>query len=191
MAETNKKINWLRMISCAIVLCVIAVACIVFYQGRGADIIADLSSDDKRPNLLWLAENAFAIIPVLLMVAASELLYIGKNNRVLVYTQAEKLIAFGTVAFVIYAMMLPCVRMASTEVVDPSTGEEIKTLWDKTYTWFFSQILPLLIVICYHIVRIGSEKVMLASSKGPLSDGEIEDEDDEDWENEEEEETDE
>ena len=176
MTEQNKKIDWLRMILCAAVLCIIAVACIVFYQGRGADIISDLSSDDKRQNLLWLAENTFAIIPVLLMVAATELFYINKKNYVLVYTQVEKLVAFGAVAFFIYGMMLPCIRMASTQTVDPSTGEVIKTLWDKTYTWFFSQILPLLIVICYHIVRMGSEKVILVTPELALDDDESEDE---------------
>ena len=122
MAEKNKKIYWLRMILCAVVLCIVAVACVIFYQGRGADIIADLSADDKRPNLLWLAENAFAIIPVLLMVALSELFYINKKKYVLVYTQVEKLVAFGTVAFFIYGIILPCVRMGSVETIDPSTG---------------------------------------------------------------------
>ena len=182
MTEQNKKIDWLRMILCAVVLCVVAATCLIFYQGRGADIIADLSSDDKRPNLLWLAENAFAIMPVLLMVGVSELFYIGKKNYVLVYTQIEKLIAFGAVAFFIYGIILPCIRMASTEAVDPATGEAIKTLWDKTYTWFFSQILPLLIVICYHVVRIGSEKVMLSSPKSdePEEETEDEEEDEED-----------
>ena len=82
MTEQNKKIDWLRMILCAVVLCVVAATCLIFYQGRGADIIADLSSDDKRPNLLWLAENAFAIIPVLLMVGVSELFYIGKKKNI-------------------------------------------------------------------------------------------------------------
>ena len=163
MTEKNKQIDWFRMIACAIVLCVVAVVCIVFYQGRGAEIIADIASDEKNQNLLWLAENIFAAFPVLLMVAVTELFYINKKNNVLVYTQVEKLVAFGAVAFFIYGMMLPCVRMASVEVVDPSTGEVFKTLWDKTYTWFFSQILPLLIVICYHVVRVGSEKVILAS----------------------------
>ena len=182
MTEQNKKIDWLRMILCAVVLCVVAATCLIFYQGRGADIIADLSSDDKRPNLLWLAENAFAIIPVLLMVGVSELFYIGKKNSVLVYTQVEKLVVFATVALFVYGMMLPCIRMASAGAVDPETGEAIKTLWDKTYTWFFSQILPFLIVICYHVVRIGSEKVMLASPKSdePEEDMEDEEEDDED-----------
>ena len=176
MADKNKKIYWLRMILCAVVLCIVAVACVIFYQGRGADIIADLSSDDKSPNLLWLVENAFAIIPVLLMVALSELVYINKKKYVLVYTQVEKLVAFGTAAFFIYGIIFPCVRMGSVETIDPSTGEAIQTVWDKTYTWFFSQILPFLIVICYHIVRIGSEKVILASPAAALSDDDEEEE---------------
>ena len=176
MTEQNKKIDWLRMILCAMVLCVVAVACLMFYQGRGTEIIEELSSDDKRPNLLWLAENAFAIMPVILMIGVCELFYIGKKNDVLVYTQVEKLVVFGTVAFFIFFMMLPCIRMASTEAVDPATGEAIKTLWDKTYTWFFSQILPLLIIICYHVVRIGSEKVILVSPKSDEAEEETEDE---------------
>ena len=176
MAEKNKKIYWFRMILCAVALCMVAAACLIFYQGRGADIIADLSSDDKNTNLLWLAENAFASIPVLLMIGVSELFYMNKKKNVLVYTQVEKLVIFGTVAFFIFFMMLPCVRLASPEKVDVASGEAVKTLWDKTYTWFFSQILPLLIVICYHVVRIGSEKVILVSPKSDEAEEETEDE---------------
>ena len=183
MAETNKKINWLRMLLCAAVLCIVSAACLIFYEGRGAEIIAELAADDKKQNLLWLAENAFAIIPVLLMVAVTELFYMNKKNYVLVYTQVEKLVAFGTAAFFIYGIMLTCIRMASVEAVDPSTGTAIQTLWDKTYTWFFSQILPLLIVICYHIVRVGSEKVILATPEVELPDEDDEDDEDAEEEN--------
>ena len=178
MVETNKKINWLRMLLCAAVLCVVSAACLIFYEGRGADIIAELAADEKKQNLLWLAENAFAIIPVLLMVAVTELFYMNKKNYVLVYTQVEKLVAFGTAALFIYGIMLTCIRMASVEAIDPTTGTAIETLWDRTYTWFFSQILPLLIVICYHIVRVGSEQVILATPEAELSDEDIEDEND-------------
>ena len=179
MADKTKKIDWFRMIACAIVLCVVAVACIVFYQGRGAEIIAEIAADEKNQNLLWLAENVFAAFPVLLMVGVSELFYINKKNNVLVYTQTEKLVAFGSVALFIYFVILPCVRLASVDAFDPVTGDALQTLWDKTYTWFFSQILPLLIVICYHVVRIGSEKVILSTPAKDLLEDEDEAEEDE------------
>ena len=183
MAEIKNKakIDWLRVGLCAAALCALAVIFLGFYEGQGAEIIADLSSDDKNPHLLWLAEHLFAGIPVLVMVIVAELFYINKKNCFPVYTQMEKLMAFGAVAAFIYLVMLPFAFFTAGSGEELLADEAVKSYWDKTYKWFFAQIIPLLIVISYHAIRMNSEK---AEINAPSVD---EDEDAEDAEDEEDE----
>lgn len=184
MAGVNKKIDWLRMVLCAVALCFIVAILFGFYDGKGAEIISELSADGKSPNLVWLAEHVFAAIPVLVLVLISELFFLEKSRYVPVYTQVEKLVIFSSVALFTYGILLFCVLAVSPAEVDPETGEQIKTLWDRTNVWFFAQILPLLIVISYHVVRIGTERAELCASPSEENaeddaENEAEEEDDE------------
>ena len=158
MTENSKKIDWLRVALCAVSLCIVAVALFSFYDGKGAELIDSASADDKSPNLVWVYEHVFAAIPALAMVLVAELFYLGKDRYIPITTHTEKSIIFGGVIFFIYALMLPCVLIASPETIDPETGKAVETLWTRTYEWFFAQILPLGIVILYHGIRLGAEK---------------------------------
>ena len=184
MAGINKKIDWLRMVLCAAVLCLVVVILFSFYESKGLELISDLSADGKSPNLVWLAEHAFAAIPVFVLVLVSELFFLEKRRYVPVYTQVEKLVAFSAAALFTYGIVLFSVIAASPEAIDPETGEAIKTLWDRTNSWFFAQILPFLIVISYHVIRIGSERAELCvppseESEDDDAEKEAEEEDDE------------
>lgn len=178
MAMDSKKIDWLRVLLCTVAVCVVAVALFGFYDGNGAEIIAKYSADDKSPNLVWFFEHVFAAVPVLAMVIVSGFFYMGKEKCDPLSMHIEKTVIFGAAAFFIYALMLPIVIASSPETVDPETNEAIQTLWDRTHIWFFSQILPLLIVIAYHVVRVQS----LKSAEDPDgdADGEADDETDAD-----------
>lgn len=164
MTGINKKIDWLRMVLCAAVLFLVLGLLFSFYEGKGADIISELSADGKSPNLVWLAEHIFAAIPVLMLIIISELFFLDKSRYVPIYTQVEKLVIFSAAAIFTYGILLVGVIAASPETIDPETGEAIKTLWDRTNSWFFAQILPFLIVISYHAIRIGTEKAELFES---------------------------
>ncbi len=160
------------MVLCAVALCFIVVMLFSFYEGKGAEIISDLSADGKSPNLVWLAEHVFAAIPVLILVLISELFFLEKSRYVPVYTQLEKLVIFSAVAMFTFGIVLFSVIASSPEAVDPETGEKIKTIWDRTNVWFFAQILPFLIVISYHVIRIGTERAELCV---PLSEENVDD----------------
>ena len=115
--------------------------------GKGAELIDSASADGKSPNLVWVYEHVFAAIPALAMVLVAELFYLGKDRYIPITTHTEKSIIFGGVIFFIYALMLPCVLIASPETIDPETGNAIESLWTRTYEWFFAQILPFGIVM--------------------------------------------
>ncbi len=164
MTGINKKIDWIRMVVCTAVLFLVLGMLFSFYEGKGADIISELSADGKSPNLVWLAEHVFAAIPVLVLIIISELFFLDKSRYVPIYTQVEKLVIFSAAAIFTYGILLVGVIAASPETIDPETGEAIKTLWDRTNSWFFAQILPFLIVISYHVIRIGTEKAELCAA---------------------------
>ena len=180
MTVDSKRIDWLRVALCTVVLCILVVVLFSLYEGKGAEIISELSADGKSPNLVWLFKHVFAAIPVLVMVVASEFFYMGKEKYRPVCTHTEKVMIFGAVTLFVYALMLPSVIIASPETVDSETNEAIKTLWDRTHVWFFAQILPLLIVIIYHVFRIESEKAGEISAAEEDVDEEIEADDEED-----------
>lgn len=180
MATNNKKMDWLRMLLCAVAICAVAVALFSFYDGKGAEIIEKFSADDKSPNLVWFFEHVFAAVPVLAMVIASGFFYMGKEKCAPICAHTEKAIVFGAAAFFIYALMLPIVIASSPEVIDPETNETIETIWDRTHVWFFAQILPLLIVIAYHVIRVRSIKAGSDSVADGDEDEEIDADDEED-----------
>ena len=180
MAMDSKKIDWLRILLCTIAVCGVAVALFSFYDGKGAEIIAKYSADDKSPNLVWFFEHVFAAVPVLAMVIVSGFFYMGKEKHTFVSMHIEKTVIFGAAAFFIYALMLPFVIVLSPETVDPETNEAIQTLWDRTHVWFFAQILPLLIVIVYHVVCVQGEKAGIDSCGDAQEDEEVDADDEED-----------
>ena len=180
MALENKKIDWIRVLLCTVAVCAVAIALFVFYDGKGAEIIEKFSADDKTPNLVWFFEHIFAILPVLAMVIVSGFFYMGKERHTFVSMHVEKTIIFGAAAFFIYALMLPTVIIASPETVDPETNEAIQTLWDRTHIWFFAQMLPLLIVIFYHVVCVQGDKVGIDTDENGEDDEEVDADDEED-----------
>ena len=168
MENKTKKINWLRYGICSGVLCLLAVLLFSLYKDKALGIITDLSADGKMPNLVWLAENVFVAVPVWILVIVSEFFYFNKEKYVPVYTQIEKLLIFSTAAAFTFFLMLPAVRYASQGGIE--TEEVIETLWDKTYMWFFAQIIPYIIIIVYHAARIGTEKKELSGEMEPECD---------------------
>lgn len=155
-----KKFDWLRFISTALLLCAVTFGLFYIHSGKVAEIIASLTAEEKYPNSIWLIEFVSTALPVLVAVILMNILYCDKNSYVPVYTQREKLWASVILAAFIFGALLAYVFYQSRggEVTDSETGEVIKTLWDRTYMWFFAQVLPMIILISYHSMRISTEK---------------------------------
>ena len=186
MNEKQKKIDWLRLVSTTLLVCAITFALFYLHSGKIFDVIEQLESEvvnkePKYPNAVWLFKFLSNIIPIVFAVIVVNLMYSEKAQAyVPIYTQLEKLIVFSVLAVFIYGGLLTYTlyRSQGGSVTDPETGELIMTLWDKSYVWFFTQMLPLFIVISYHIVRIRAEKKELTDaieiSEETESDGETE-----------------
>ncbi len=155
-----KKFDWLRFISTALLLCAVTFGLFYLHSGKVAEMIASLAAEEKYPNSIWLIEFVSTAMPVLVAVIVMNILYCDKKSYVPVYTQREKLWVSVILAAFIFGALLAYVFYQSRggEITDSETGEVIKTLWDRTYMWFFAQVLPMIILISYHSIRISTEK---------------------------------
>ena len=168
MAELKtKKFDWLRTVSTALLLCAIVFGLFYLHSGKVAEVVASLTEEEKYPNTIWLIEFLSAAIPIFVAVIIMNIMYSDKKSYVPIYTQREKLVVSVTLAVFIFGVLLAYVFYQSRggEVTDPASGEVIKTLWDRTYMWFFAQILPILILVSYHAARIGTEKREVAEAE--------------------------
>lgn len=168
MAELKtRKFDWLRTISTALLLCAIVFGLFYLHSGKVAEIIASLTEEEKYPNTIWLIEFLSAAIPILAAVIVMNIMYSDKKSYVPVYTQREKLVVSVVLAVFILGALLAYVFYQSRggDITDEETGEVIKSLWNRTYMWFFAQILPMLILISYHATRIVTEKRELVEAE--------------------------
>lgn len=177
MAENKiRRFDWLRAISTALLLCAIVFGLFYLHSGKVAEVIASLTEEEKYPNTIWLIEFVSAAVPILVAVIVMNIMYCDKKSYVPIYTQREKLLVSVTLAVFVFGALLAYVFYQSRggDVTDPETGEVIKTLWNRTYMWFFAQILPIIILISYHAMRIGTEKREILESEAIIEETESE-----------------
>lgn len=154
--QKTKKIYWVRMILCSVALCF---ALALFYGIYVSKILNFMSylTENEMPNIVWVVENVFSVLPAFLTLFIVEISYLGKKRYVTVYTQIEKLVVIVLGTVTVFAVLLP-LAINSTPVEIMVDGKaELKTLWDRTYEWFFSQIIPFLILLSYHVLRAVTE----------------------------------
>ena len=164
----KKKIYWVRLLLCAVFVCVILAVLFYLHSGKVAEIISGFSEKDE-PNLIWFFEHVSLGCPVFLLVGIITLLYMDEDRYVSVFTQLEKLIIFLVAAAFTYTFLLPYVfgySIGESLISSMMSGEEVvESLWDKNYTWFFAQIIPFIIVISYHLIRICTERKEMAEAR--------------------------
>lgn len=177
MAEIKvKKIDWLRLVAAALLVCAVMLGLFYLHSGKVTEVIEALTAEEKYPNTIWLIEFVSSVIPILAVVIVMNIMYGDKKSYVPVYTQIEKLVVSIFLTLFVFGPLLAYAfyRSRGGEQIDAETGEAIKTIWQKNYMWFFSQILPLLILISYHWIRIGSEKRELAEKVAEVTQSEAE-----------------
>ena len=69
MAEIKaKKIDWLRLIATALLLCAVTFGLFYLHSGKVAEVIEALTAEEKYPNTIWLIEFTSSAIPILAAV---------------------------------------------------------------------------------------------------------------------------
>lgn len=151
---TAYKTDFFRLIVCTVLSCASIFVTFALYKNQFAEIIAKLTEKGNAPNAIWLIEHFSAAIPVLVVALIMCFFYRGKDKYVPVYYQREKLImALITAAVTLITFIF--VRITDG-AVDPK--DEVTSLLESTYLWFAAQIIPFIVLISYHAVRMESEK---------------------------------
>ena len=156
--------DWFKIGLCAVALSVLMVLMFNSYANEVKELIAELSEDGKSPNRVWLVENLFPAIPVLVVAIVLSIFYADKKKYVPVATQREKLIISLIVAAFTFVGLMVYVIMKGTETMDVEGEEVMKSLWKDNAEWFFAQILPFVVLISYHAIRAESEEKELIAS---------------------------
>ena len=149
-----RKYDYYRMSICALIVCLVMIGMFALNNEVFSSYIAELEEKKDSPNMLWLVEHFAAAIPTLAAVIAMCIVYRDKQKYVPIYTQREKLY-ISLILTAMTAMMLVYVIVTDGKV---DSNDGVLTLFEKTYTWFAAQIIPLSVLIAYHSIRSGSEK---------------------------------
>lgn len=150
---TRPKYDYFRMGICAALVGLVMILVFNVHNDQFAELVNKISEKKDSPNLLWLVEHLIAVVPTFAAIITMCIVYRDKTRYVPIYTQREKfyislILVAVTVLMLIYVVI-------SDGKVDPKDG--VKTLLEKTYTWFAAQIIPLTVLVSYHAFRSESE----------------------------------
>lgn len=159
-----KSMNVFRVIVCSIVVCIVLGFLLYMFHNALPDVIDKLEEEGKMENFIEILKYNSHIPPVIILVGVIALFYAGKDKYIPVGTQKEKLIVSSVAAAFTYFVMLPYVMIISRDAA-AFGGSAIDTVLDGTVTWFAAQIIPFIILISYHAIRMSSEKKELEQNE--------------------------
>ncbi len=162
----KKKLNILRTVICAVVLCALVWALMYGYvHGLEAveEKLEEINPDrmDDMENTMWLIEHIMFILPVCLLLVFQLLLYSIWKESDASALHRECFISLLVAFLFTYAILLPAVIIASKQapvLIDEETGKELPTLIIKTGEWFIWQFMIFLAPLLYRKVAADTVK---------------------------------
>lgn len=159
------KLNILRLLLCAFVLCVLMAGIYICYVKSTPIVTQKLEELNPQKqgdmnNTLWLIEKIFFICPVFVLLLCQTLFYRTQKSAPGI-KHREQAWEITAVFLFTYAVLLPAVVMYSKRtppVIDPVTGDQELSLILKTAQWFMWQFIFFLVPILYHRVRADENK---------------------------------
>lgn len=162
----KKKLNILRTVICAIILCGLMCGALWGYV-KGLEIITDKLEQinpDKTgdmDNTLWLVEHIMFILPVCVLLIFQLIFYSIWKEKDVTVLHKECFISLLTAFLFTYAIMLPAVIIYSNNApaaLDEMTGEELPSLWIRSAEWFIWQFMIFLAPLLYRKVAADTAK---------------------------------
>ncbi len=156
----KKKLNILRVIICAAVLCALMWA-LMYGYADGLELIGeklDQINPDKTgdmKNAMWLIEHIMFILPVCILLIFQLVIYAIWKEREPSVLHRECFISLLVAFLFTYAILLPAVIIYSKQapvLIDEETGKELPTLIIKTGEWFIWQFIIFLAPLLYRKV---------------------------------------
>ena len=162
----KKKLNILRTVICAVILCALMWS-LMYGYADGLEIITEKLEEinpDKTgdmDNTLWLIEHIMFIIPVCILLVFQLVLYAIWKERDASVLHRECFISLLVAFLFTYAILLPAVIIYSKQApvqIDEETGKELPTLIIKTGEWFIWQFIIFLAPLLYRKVAADTAK---------------------------------
>lgn len=162
----KKKLNILRTLICATLLCVLVATLMYGYvdvleavEQKLEEIRPDRTGDMK--NAMWLIEHIMFILPVCILLIFQLIFYAIWKERDAEVLHREGFISLLAVFIFTFALMLPAVIIYSKNTpvpIDEDTGKELPTLMIKTGEWFIWQFMIFLAPLLYRKVVADTAK---------------------------------
>ena len=166
IGEDKKKLNILRTVICAVLLCALVMALLYAYVGgleavekKLEEINPDRIGDMK--NTMWLIEHIMFILPVCILLVFQLIFYTIWKERDAAVLHKECFISLLSAFIFTFAVMLPAVIIYSKHApvqMDEETGKELPTLMIKTGEWFIWQFMIFLAPLLYSKVALDTAK---------------------------------
>ncbi|MBE6547877.1 MAG: hypothetical protein E7667_03230 [Ruminococcaceae bacterium] len=167
--DSNKtKTDVLRLIACCIILCLLMITMFICFAGGMEKIGEKLEDIDKyrqndMKNTVWFIRHAMMILPVILLVAISALLYSTQKDDLSYIKHKEQLIEMLVVFIFTFAVILPFVVIYTQKhppMIDSATGEKTLTLFARTAEWFVWQFIIFIVPLMYHRIRMQDDEIL-------------------------------
>lgn len=156
-----------KMVICIAVLCIVMSVMLAVYNSSVPDTIAKLEEKGKVENVIWLVRYGSCLPPVIIIAIILTCFYSFGSSYTPVVTQKHKAIIVGVTFAFTYVVLVGYALLSSPGWNLPETdGEEVKTMIETTAGWFLAQVVPFMILLSYHLVRMSSEKKELEANEG-------------------------
>ena len=152
-----------KLIICTVILCVIMSVMFAVYNSTVADTIAELEENGKMENMIWLVRYGSCLPPVIIVAIILTCFYSFGGHYTPVITQKHKAIVVGVTFAFTYVILLGGVMLSSPGWNNPELGEE--NTFASCVGWFVAQLVPFMILLSYHLVRMSSEKKELETNE--------------------------
>lgn len=156
----KKKLNILRTVVCAVILCGLMAGALLGYD-KGLDLMAEKLEEinpdrsDDMENTMWLIEHIMFILPVCILLVFQLVIYAIWKERNVFVLHRECFISLLAAFLFTYAIMLPAVIIYSKNapvLIDEETQKELPTLWIRSAEWFIWQFMIFLAPLLYRKV---------------------------------------
>ena len=155
-----------RAVVFALVMCAVSVGLFYLYETGLPKIISALEEKGKMDNTIEGVTHLLPMFNIAGLIIVLSLMY--KPVRAsLKEVQTEKGLIMLITAVFTYAVILPYVIRESQGCFDPLPEgvEDVKSLFERTASWFVVQVIPYMIVITYHFVRSSAKQVVIAQNE--------------------------
>lgn len=168
--ERTRKANALiKTTLCSIGLCVAMLILILVYANAMPSIIDSIEEKGEMKETVWLVERLAYLPPAIITVVTLYFVYSSKKSYVPVVTQRQKALVVAILMAFMYGIMFLGIIVGRTLAVNvdslAQSLADFVDMYEMLTPWFLIQLVPLSIILAYHLIRASSEEKELLENE--------------------------